>query len=67
MFDTLSDRLGAIFEGLRGKGAPKSEGGRGDQIIRLVIDVPLNDPDLEAFIEDWTPPTGYDPRKRFMS
>ena len=52
---------------LRGKGAPKSEGGRGDQIIRLVIDVPLNDPDLEAFIEDWTPPTGYDPRKRFMS
>jgi len=52
---------------LRGKGAPKGEGGRGDQIIRLVIDVPLNDPDLEAFIEDWTPPTGYDPRKRFTS
>ncbi|VXC64203.1 Molecular chaperone DnaJ [Oceanicaulis sp. 350] len=52
---------------LRGKGAPKGEGERGDQIIRLVIDVPLNDPDLEAFIEDWTPPTDYHPRKRFRS
>lgn len=50
---------------LRGKGAPKSSGGRGDQIIKLVIDVPLNDPFLEGFVEDWEPPEGYDPRKRF--
>lgn len=52
---------------LRGKGAPKAEGGRGDQIIRLVIDVPLDDPELEGFVEDWTPPAGYDPRKRFKA
>jgi DnaJ-class molecular chaperone len=51
---------------LRGKGAPKaSGGGRGDQIIKLVVDVPLNDPALEGFLETWTPPSGYDPRKRF--
>lgn len=52
---------------LRGKGAPKPGGGQGDQIIKLIIDVPMNDPSLEAFIEDWTPPPGYDPRKRFTS
>ncbi|XBQ16276.1 MAG: J domain-containing protein [Oceanicaulis sp.] len=52
---------------LRGKGAPTAAGGRGDQIITLVVDVPLNDPALEGFIEDWTPPAGYDPRKRFFS
>ncbi len=52
---------------LRGKGAPKPGGGHGDQIIKLVVDVPLNDPTLEAFIEDWTPPADYDPRKRLKS
>lgn len=52
---------------LRGKGAPKSGGGHGDQIIKLIIDVPMNDPALERFIEDWEPPSGYDPRKRFTS
>jgi len=52
---------------LRGKGAPKADGGRGDQIIRLMVDIPLNDPDLESFIEGWTPPTDYDPRKRFRN
>lgn len=53
---------------LRGKGAPKaSGGGRGDQIIKLVVDVPLNDPALEAFLETWTPPADYDPRKRFKA
>lgn len=53
---------------LRGKGAPRASGsGRGDQIIKLVVDVPLNDPALEAFIEDWRPPADYDPRKRFKT
>ena len=52
---------------LRGKGAPKAGGGQGDQIIKLIIDVPMNDPSLESFIEDWEPPAGYDPRKRFTS
>lgn len=52
---------------LRGKGAPTGGSGRGDQIIKLVIDVPLNDPALERFIEDWTPPGDYDPRRRFKA
>jgi len=52
---------------LRGKGAPKTGGGRGDQIIKLVIDIPLNDTELERFVEDWNPPSDYDPRRRFRS
>ena len=52
---------------LRGKGAPNPGGGRGDQIIKLVIDIPLNDTELERFIEDWSPPPDYDPRRRFKS
>jgi DnaJ-class molecular chaperone len=50
---------------LRGKGAPKANGQRGDQIIKLIVDIPLNDPLLEGFVGDWDPPDGYDPRKRF--
>ena len=52
---------------LRGKGAPKPGGGRGDQLIKLVIDIPLNDTDLESFVEQWSPPQEYDPRRRFRS
>lgn len=54
---------GALLR-LRGKGAPGGDGKRGDQIIRLIIDVPPADPALEAFLETWTPPAGYDPRRR---
>ncbi|WBQ11508.1 DnaJ domain-containing protein [Hyphomonadaceae bacterium ML37] len=54
---------GALLR-LRGKGAPGPDGKRGDQIIRLIIDVPPADPALEAFLETWTPPAGYDPRRR---
>ncbi len=52
---------------LRGKGAPKPSGGHGDQIIKLVVDIPMNDPTLEAFVEDWSPPSDYDPRKHLKS
>lgn len=55
---------GALLR-LRGKGVPRDGGGRGDQIVRLMIDVPTNDPALESFVETWTPPKDYDPRKRF--
>lgn len=57
---------GAILR-LRGRGLPDSDGLRGDQLVRLMVDVPTNDTDLEGFLEDWTPPTGYDPRARFRS
>jgi DnaJ-class molecular chaperone len=50
---------------LRGKGVADRDGKRGDQIIRLMIDVPLDDPALEKLVEDWTPPASYDPRKRY--
>lgn len=55
---------GALLR-LRGKGVPKPDGTRGDQIIRLMIDVPLDDAELERFVETWTPPASYDPRARF--
>lgn len=50
---------------LRGKGAPKDGAGRGDQLIRLMVDVPADDPNLEALVEDWRPPASYDPRRRY--
>ena len=57
---------GALLR-LRGRGLPDSDGERGDQLVRLMVDIPTNDTDLEGFLEDWTPPTGYDPRARFKS
>lgn len=48
---------------LRGKGFAGQKGGRGDQIIRLMVAVPDRDDALRAFLETWTPPRGYDPRK----
>tara|TARA_R110002110_G_scaffold80537_9_gene209732 strand:- start:426 stop:1319 length:894 start_codon:yes stop_codon:yes gene_type:complete len=53
---------GALLR-LRGKGMPVKKGGRGDQIIRLLVDIPANDAALQAFARDWTPPAGYTPRK----
>lgn len=50
---------------LRGRGVSDDKGEKGDQIIRIMVDLPLNDPSLEAFIEHWQPPTDYHPRKRF--
>ena len=50
---------------LKGRGVPKAGSGqRGDQLIRLMIDLPSGDPELEDFAESWRPPTGYDPRRR---
>ncbi|MGY6660773.1 MAG: DnaJ C-terminal domain-containing protein [Glycocaulis sp.] len=57
---------GAVLR-LKGRGAPKSGGQRGDQLIRLMVDLPSGDPELEEFAESWRPPTGYDPRRRLKS
>ncbi|MFN3834298.1 MAG: DnaJ C-terminal domain-containing protein [Glycocaulis sp.] len=54
---------GAVLR-LKGRGAVKGDGSRGDQLIRLMVDLPPADPALEEFAESWTPPAGYDPRKR---
>ncbi|AHE57078.1 hypothetical protein NX02_27460 [Sphingomonas sanxanigenens DSM 19645 = NX02] len=38
---------------LKGKGFHTREGGRGDQLVTLVIDLPKDDADLIAFAESW--------------
>lgn len=53
---------GALLR-LRGKGVETGKGARGDQIIRLLVDIPEPDDALQAFLRDWSPPKGYDPRK----
>jgi DnaJ-class molecular chaperone len=48
---------------LRGKGFAGAKGKRGDQLVRLLIALPASDDALRDFLETWSPPTGYDPRK----
>ena len=38
---------------LGGKGFHKKGGGRGNQLVTLMVDVPLGDADLEAFVQNW--------------
>ena len=38
---------------LKGKGFAKKDGGRGDQLVTLMITIPAADPDLERFVEGW--------------
>lgn len=47
---------------LRGKGIAAANGKRGDQIIRLIVDIPKDDQDLQAFVRDWPASKGYNPR-----
>ncbi|MGB3847450.1 MAG: DnaJ C-terminal domain-containing protein [Sphingopyxis sp.] len=39
---------------LKGKGFSQKGGGRGDQLVRLMVDLPAGDPALEAFVAGWT-------------
>jgi DnaJ-class molecular chaperone len=39
---------------LRGKGVPRADGTRGDQLVTLRVVLPETpDPDLEAFVAGW--------------
>ncbi|MEO8722301.1 MAG: DnaJ C-terminal domain-containing protein [Sphingobium sp.] len=38
---------------LKGKGFSTKSGGRGDQLVTLMIDIPVDDADLKAFVESW--------------
>jgi DnaJ-class molecular chaperone len=47
---------------LRGKGFHKRGGGRGDQIVTLLVDLPAADEELRAFVERWAADRTRDPR-----
>lgn len=39
---------------LKGKGFSQKDGARGDQLVRLVVDIPSDDAVLAKFADDWT-------------
>jgi DnaJ-class molecular chaperone len=39
---------------LKGRGFHKRDGGRGDQLVRLMVDLPADDAALKAFVAEWT-------------
>ena len=48
---------------LKAKGAPR-RGGHGDELVKLKVMLPSGpNPELDAFLSNWQPGTGYDPRK----
>jgi DnaJ-class molecular chaperone len=48
---------------LRGKGV-KKRNGAGDELVKLKVVMPTEaEPELEAFLANWTPSSHYDPRK----
>jgi DnaJ-class molecular chaperone len=49
---------------LKGKGAPRREGGFGDELIRLKVVLPKSpDPELEAFVAGWEKGKAHNPRE----
>ena len=50
---------------LKGKGFYKKGGGRGDQLIKLEIDLPGDDKDLAEFVKNWKPGKPQNPRSEF--
>lgn len=49
---------------LRGRGFHRKGGGRGDQLITLMVDIPANDPALADFVRSWPGATAQDVRAR---
>jgi DnaJ-class molecular chaperone len=48
---------------LKGKGVQR-RGGPGDELVKLKVMLPLEpDPELEAFLSNWSPGSSYDPRR----
>ena len=48
---------------LKGKGVPR-RGGHGDEFVKLKVMLPTEpNPELEAFLSNWTPGADYDPRR----
>lgn len=49
---------------IRGKGMRKADGTRGHQLVRLMIDLPPDDPKLTEWARAWRDTTDYDPRAK---
>ncbi|WP_174297503.1 DnaJ C-terminal domain-containing protein [Sphingomonas bacterium] len=47
---------------LKGKGFTRKDGGRGDQLVTLMIELPADDADLQRFVEGWAAADARDPR-----
>ncbi|WP_156679677.1 DnaJ C-terminal domain-containing protein [Sphingomonas profundi] len=47
---------------LKGRGFHRKDGGRGDQLVTLAIDIPADDAELEAFVERWSGGAARNPR-----
>ncbi|MGO8919326.1 MAG: DnaJ C-terminal domain-containing protein [Stellaceae bacterium] len=53
---------------LKGKGAPRPDGTRGDQYVSLKVVLPEGgDAELAGFLRDWAPKHPYDPRRGMTS
>jgi DnaJ-class molecular chaperone len=50
---------------LKGKGFHKKGRGRGDQLVRLLIDLPEDDAELAEFVKGWKPGKPQNPRSEF--
>jgi DnaJ-class molecular chaperone len=49
---------------LKGKGAPRRGGGHGDQFVKLKVVLPKSlDPELEAFVSNWSTGKEFNPRE----
>jgi DnaJ-class molecular chaperone len=47
---------------LRGKGVPRPGGNRGDLYVKLQVVLPERDPELEAFVRNWSAGRAHNPR-----
>jgi DnaJ-class molecular chaperone len=47
---------------LRGKGVPRPGGSRGDLYVKLQVVLPERDPELEAFVRNWSAGRAHNPR-----
>jgi DnaJ-class molecular chaperone len=49
---------------LKGRGAPRSDGSRGDEYVTLKMMLPEKpDPELEKFVAQWRPAAARNPRE----
>lgn len=49
---------------LKGKGAPRRGGGHGDELVKLKVVLPKpSDPELEAFVSNWSKAKAFNPRE----